>query len=167
MFNPQPNKPPCPPRLYDGEYMRYDFKTHRYVLTLKYVTDVLGIDLQKRVNSNGAVNGQAVINRVLNTASIHVYNYVFSHNISKQCHEWIIATCPSAWEIVMQAMGEQLSYLLTVGDLSRSTKAEERENYMDLQAKSTLDQDVREIGAPLTTAIPFGFRPPCYENGGY
>lgn len=149
------------------EYMRYDFKTHRYVLTLQYVTDVLGIDLEARVNSNGAVNGQAIIDRILNTASIHVYNYVFSHNINKQSQQWIIAKCPSAREIIMQAMGDQLAYLLTVGDLTRSIKSEERENYMDIQAKSILDQDVREIGRPLTTAIPFTFCPPCYEQGGY
>ena len=149
------------------EHMRYDFKTHRYVLTLQYVTDVLGIDLEARVNSNGAVNGQAIIDRILNTASIHVYNYIFSHNINKQSQQWIIAKCPSAREIVMQAMSEQLTYLLMVGDLTRSIKAEERENYMDIQAKSILDQDVREIGRPLTTAIPFTFCPPCYEQGGY
>lgn len=149
------------------EYMVYDFKAHRYVLTLKYVTDVLGIDLENRINSNGAVNGQAIINRILNTASVHVYNYVFEHNINRRAQEWIIAKCPSAREIVMQAMGEQLAYLLTVGDLTRSTKASERANYMDMQAKSILDQDVCEIGRPLTSAIPFTCCPPCYEQGGY
>lgn len=149
------------------EYMRYDFKTHRYVLTLKYVTDVLGIDLQSRINSNGAVNGQAIINRVLNTASVHVYNYVFEHNINKRAQEWIIAKCPSAREIVMQAMGEQLAYILTVGDLTRSMKESERMNYMDMQAKSILDQDVYEIGRPLTSAIPITCCLPCYEKGGY
>lgn len=151
----------------DSAYMRYDYETHRYVLTLKYVADVLGVDLEKQVNSNGAVNGQAVINRILNTASIHVYNYIFAHNINRQAQEWIIAKCPSAREIVKRAMGEQLFYLLSVGDLTRSDKQEERENYMDVQAKMILNQDVRETGAPLTSVIPLEFCAPSYKDGGY
>lgn len=151
----------------DDEYMVYDYKTHRYVLTLKYVTDVLGVDLENRVNSNGAVSGQAVINRILNTASIHVYNYIFEHNINRRAQEWIIAKCPSARDIILNAMGEQFDYILAVGDLTRSADANERADYMDVNAKLILDQDVAETGAPLTSCAPIAFCPPPYKCGGY
>ena len=152
---------------YSDEYMRYDYATHRYVLTLKYVTDVLGIDIQRRVSGGRAVVNQAVINSMLNTASLHVYNYIFNFNSNRRAQQWIIAKCPSAREIIKDAMAQQLAYLMSVGDLTRSPKEEDRIAYMDMQAKIILDQTVNETGVPLTSIMAYRFCPPDYKEGGY
>ena len=148
------------------EYMRYDFTLHRYVLTPKYVTDVLGIDLLSRINSGNSPNAEAAVNALLNTASVHVYNYVFQFGDSRTL-TWIIAKSPSARDIIRQAMGEQLTFILTVGDLSRAYDAAERANYMDIAAKMTLDGTVRETGRPLTGVCLYDISVPDYECGGY
>lgn len=152
---------------HSDEYMRYDYTTHRYVLTLKYVTDILGIDMQRRVNGGGAVGNQAVINNMLNTASLHVYNYVFNFNSDRQAQQWIMAKCPSAREIIKDAMAQQLAYLMSVGDLTRSPKEEDRIAYMDMQAKMTLDQTVKETGVALTYCGAYRFCAPPYSEGEY
>lgn len=41
---------------YSDEYMVFDEKTNRYVLTAKYILDAYGIDLQSIVNDRNAIN---------------------------------------------------------------------------------------------------------------
>lgn len=145
--------------------IRYDFSRHRYILTADYVTNVLCIDIQARTQNS--TNATAIINQLLNTASQHIYNEIMKYNNTRAL-EWIIAKSPSARDIVMDAMSNQLIYILSVGDLSRSAKPEERAIWLDVQAKNILDnREVEETGRVLTSSVPYGFCPPGYAEGGY
>ncbi len=152
---------------YSDEYMRYDYATHRYVLTLKYVTDVLGVDMERRVASNKAINKTAIINMQLNTVSVQVYNYIYARTMQEQVLQWVIAVSPTAQKVIRDAMSQQLTYFLMFGDLSRSLQPDKRALYMDEQAKITLSETIPETGVPLTYQGTYYIKAPSYEQGGY
>ncbi len=152
---------------FNDKYMTYDLKLHRYQLTQDYIVDILGIDIERRIASNKGVNATAVINQFLKSVSTIVYNYIYSHNTAKAL-QWIIAKCPSARDIIQNAMGEQAKYMLTVGDMSRSTDESKRRMALDIQAKMIIDnQEVEETGAVLSYIGSYSFVAPNYEQGEY
>ena len=151
---------------YNDDDMIYDYKAHRYVLTLDYARRN-GIDLESRVKSVDTNAASTIINTVLRTASVQIYAYIFAHNMNRRALEYVIAKSETARSIVRDAMREQLAYLVTQGDLSRTTEKDKREMYIDMMAKLILDTDVPELGTCLTTVTPIVFCPPSYEKGGY
>lgn len=150
---------------YDDLYMRYDRRTHRYVLTLQYLTDVAGIDVERRTQHN--VQNQNVLKAALDRISNLIYGYLAKHN-DAQTLKYIIAKCPSARQIIMDAMGAQAAYVFTVGDLTLSAKPDERAAWLDMSAENTLNGvEVEETGRVLTCVAPYLFNPPSYEQGDY
>ena len=108
---------------YDDEYMIFDELTGRYVLTEKYITDVLAVDLDTRITERTTINPQGMKKQLLRLASNHVYNFIHEHNVDNMRQDCFIAKVPSLRKIIMQAMGEQFIYILQNGDLSRSFSA--------------------------------------------
>ena len=134
---------------YDDEYMIFDELTGRYVLTEKYITDVLAVDLDTRITERTTINPQGMKKQLLRLASNHVYNFIHEHNVDNMRHDCFIAKVPSLRKIIMQAMGEQFIYILQNGDLSRSFSASERRLWFDTQAENTLSQIVPELGMSI------------------
>lgn len=134
---------------YDDEYMIFDELTGRYVLTEKYVTDVLAIDIDTRITERTTINPQGMKKQLLRLASNHVYNFIHEHNVDNMRQDCFIAKVPSLRKIIMQAMGEQFIYILQNGDLSRSFSASERRLWFDMQAEDTLSQIVPELGMSI------------------
>lgn len=145
--------------------MIYDYSKHRYILTPDFVTRS-GINLINDVNSWNAPNGGTMVNRVLDIASMQVYNYIFAHANNSQAIEYIIAKSPKARDVIKRAMLEQLTLITTEGDLSRSIRKEERDLAIDYNAKRICEETIPEVGRPLISAIPWGF-PPSYDKGEY
>lgn len=103
---------------YSDEYMVYDYKTHRYILTEKYCLDVLGLNLRDKVGGGRATNPQAVINSILDIRISHrIYSLIYAHN-DKRLLEYVMAKSETARSVLMEAMGEQLLHLLTDYDES-------------------------------------------------
>lgn len=150
---------------YDDLFMRYDRRTHRYVLTIKYLTDIAGIDVERRTQNN--VQNQNVVNAALDRISNLIYGYLAKHN-DAQTIKYVIAKCPSARAIIMDAMGAQAAYVFSVGDLTLSPKPDERAAWLDMSAENTLNGvEVEETGRVLTCVAPYLFNPPSYEQGDY
>lgn len=150
---------------YDDLFMRYDRRTHRYVLTIKYLTDIAGIDVERRTQNN--VQNQNVVNAALDRISNLIYGYLAKHN-DAQTIKYVIAKCPSARAIIMDAMGAQAAYVFSVGDLTLSAKPDERAAWLDMSAENTLNGvEVEETGRVLTNVAPYLFNPPSYEQGDY
>ena len=125
------------------DYMIYDKTTSKYVLTEKYVSDQLGINLVARSKN------EAAIKRVLKLASNQVYRFIHDHNINNNLQDYIIAKTESGRKIIMEAMAEQLTYLTFGGDVSRVHDWEKRSMYLDDNAKSVLYQTIPEIGTTI------------------
>lgn len=150
---------------YSDKYMRYDKATHRYVLTMDYLTEVLSIDIERR--TGGTVQSQNTINNLLNRISSLIYGYVYKYN-DRQVLTWLIAKAPSARQIIMDAMGQQAAYVLTVGDLTLSPREEERNAWLDVTAKNTLEYvQLVETGKALCNVLPYRYAVPSYEEGDY
>lgn len=102
---------------YADYYMRYDYDAHRYVLTSNYVSEKLNIDLSRRLNSAGAIDRAQAVNLLLDRASQNVYSYIYENSGDNTVQEWILGTDEQARRMIMEAMGEQVLYILANGDL--------------------------------------------------
>lgn len=132
----------------DG-YMIFDEVTNRYVLTEQYVRDVLAIDLDTRITDRTTVNPQAMKDRLLRLASNHVYNFIHEHNVNAAAQDCLIARCPALRPIIRDAMGEQLTYILQNGDLSRAPTLSQRALWFDKSAADILVQNVPGLGISI------------------
>lgn len=152
---------------YDDEFLVYNYQAHRYEPTIAYA-NYRGIALEERVKGDGAPNAQAIMNEILRTASVQVYSYIYKHCAQRKAMQFAIAKSESARSALLEAMGEQLVYLSSVGNAGRSMDKNEREVYLDIMAKSILDDaEIPEFGIRLITAIPLRFYPPDYTEGNY
>lgn len=135
---------------YDDKYMKFDFTTHRYVLTEEDSFDNLAINLSERIENEN------VRKRVLRTVSNQIYNFIHSHNTNNDWQDYIIAKTESGRAIIKEAMEEQLIYFLTAGNVSRSLDKEERSLAIDEMAKEVLLRTIPEIGTTIlyTGAVP-------------
>lgn len=134
---------------YSDELMYYDFKKHRYVLTTKCVLDELNTNLSARLNVKGAENAENYAQSILDQISLQVYNFIYQHNAQWLFVQKILAKCPSAREIIKEAMKQQVLYFLMNGQLDKYSGVDVRNNRaMDLR-------DLRGIGAidPQTIII--------------
>lgn len=134
---------------YSDEYMVFDEKTNRYVLTAKYILDAYGIDLQSIVNDRNAINPQAMSERVLRMVSNAVYNEIHKYNVNTQVQDQMITYVPSARDKIQRAMAEQFLYFMENGDLSRSTLPEKRALSFDKNALAVLEEILPELGISL------------------
>lgn len=125
------------------DFMIFNEQTNRYVLTEKDVLLNLGTNLSERVKDKNAINA------LLNLVSQHVYRFIHMHNIQNDFQDYIIAHTETGRIIVKEAMEQQLTYILTVGDLTRSTDEKKRMLWFDDLAKETLMRTIPEIGTTI------------------
>lgn len=134
---------------YSDEYMIFDEKTCRYILTEKALLDRLGISLSSAVKDNP--NGT---NAVLDRVSMHCYRKIHEHGSDVRRRDAMIATSDGGREIIFEAMLEQFFYMKTVGDLSMSTDRERRKLWFSDNAYEILLRPVPEFGVSV-----------CYVGG--
>lgn len=147
--------------------LKYDKKKHRYILTQEYVQNVLGVNLENQIGTNSGVSATVIINSLLDNISSEVYNYLYMHN-NTQTIQFIIAKCPSAREVIKEAMAKQALYMFYNGDLGFSTIKDEKEMSLNKYAKEILDnQEIIETGVTLTYAGVYRFNVPIYSLGDY
>lgn len=134
---------------YNDNYMIFDESTQRYILTVEYVRERLGIDLESTIKQRNGVNTQILVNHFLEEVSDDIYGYIhrFNHNTAKQ--DALIATVPSLRVIIQKAMGQQLLYSRLNGLLGYSVEKEKRDARIAEKAIDTLIQVVPEIGISI------------------
>lgn len=149
------------------DYMNYDKVLHRYELTSKYCLDVLAIDIEYRIKSAGAPNGVTLVNKLLKSASSEIYSYLYQFNNARDI-QWIIANSDTARDLIMEAMGAQLTYILTNGDLAYIADKKDNESVICHAAKFLLNNTtIPETGSSLNYCGSYRFVSPSYVVGGY
>lgn len=128
---------------YNDEYMVYDYDKHRYILTLEFVKNKLGINLEERSKNPVAIGS------MLDMVSAQVYRFIHLHNYDDEYQDMIIAKTESGRKIIQEAMAQQFVYFTVVGDLSRSTDLNKRALWFDENAKSILERPLCELGCSL------------------
>lgn len=131
---------------YTDQYMTFDETTHHYVLTPKDATDNLGVNLEDELKTD-VLN---VLGNFLKQISNHCYNWIHQFNRANSLQDWYIAHTEQGRDIIKRAMEQQLLYVLMNGDLSKSADERERANWFDIQAKEILNEEIIEIGVPIT-----------------
>ena len=96
----------------DDEIMKYDYNTHRYVLTKNGVETELGENLDIILNSTGDANPSSLAARFLRRVSQAVYGYLYRDTMNEQWLEYILATYPPLRATVKDMLQAQLMYML-------------------------------------------------------
>ncbi len=96
---------------YDDEYMTYDYRMHRYVLTDKAVLDILGENLNVILVDAEPVTKNAFLKKVSNT----LYEYILSASQSPDYIEYIMAKDGSLREMIRDMLISQVEYMLANG----------------------------------------------------
>lgn len=125
------------------EYMIFNTKTSRYELTERDVLEFLGINLKERVKNENAIA------QILKTVSLQTYSFIHQFNVNNDFQDFVLATTQKGREVIKSAMEQQLIYLCTVGDLSKTTDLDKRGVWFDEIAKEILLTPIPEIGTSI------------------
>ena len=93
---------------YNDEYMEYDYRSHRYILTSKAVSDILGENLDTIMANNDPITRNAF----LRETSDSVYEYILSASQSPDYIEYILAKDGSMRQTVQEMLVSQVKYSL-------------------------------------------------------
>lgn len=96
---------------YDDEYMKYDYRTHRYVLTEKAVLDELGENLDVILTNSDPVTRNAFLKKI----SLSVYNYIKQQSASFEYIEYILAKDGRLRDTIKEMLVSQVEYMLADG----------------------------------------------------
>ena len=100
-------------------YMKYDMRKHRYVLTNEYVREVMNVELSDVLNTSGSIIDTANMPEiVLDRVSALIYGYIYRNSAYTNKKERELALDDSYKTYLRDAMAEQLIYILNNGDAS-------------------------------------------------
>ena len=173
------NEQQSPPKFpHDDEIMKYDYQSHRYVLTSSGVLSQLGEDLDVILNSTGDANPGTLADRVLRRVSQTVYMYLYRDTANEQWLEYILATYPPLRECVQDMLQAQLLYMLVNGDIGLYSGVNVAKGQaMDVEAlrgRARIAPEVEDIAMRIIPQLGYclkyvGFLPgvPCglYRRG--
>ena len=134
---------------YDDDYMRYDKVTRRYILTERAIEEKGGIALRERLTASSTLDPTNTINAFLRRVSDLVYGYINDHCINIEKRTQWIASIKRARDILQQAMIQQATFMCINGDLTLSTKPDDRANAIDRACISVLNTIIPELGVSL------------------
>ena len=134
---------------YSDERMAWDGERKRYFLTEEALVES-GTDLRAMLSANDTVGADFVIRRVLTHATAQIYNYIHSTSVNNERQDNWIAKVPSLRPIIYNALLNQVEYLLSVGDPTRTLNRDNRAMGVDENAKAILDTVIPELGIPIT-----------------
>ena len=142
---------------FDDEDMTYDYKHHRYYLTQQCVLNELNINLGEGLTEPSAERQQEVLN-LLKEISNTVYREIYKCTNQKRVVEYLLAKCPSAREIIKEALLEQVRYFDFNGiveiyagvDFKKGTKSVDfSDRILAPMAKNVLSEELVETGTPV------------------
>lgn len=155
---------------FDDLYMKYDYDKHQYILTPEAVSDKLNEDLTKFSPANSA-NRQRDAQIMCDNISDEIYNAIYENSANYLVQEFAAAKCPSARNILMLAMLEQVKYFMFNGSISVYSGVDFKKYQVGESARSRilapnaqriLDRVLPEMGVSLmyqgqfTSLIPLG-----------
>ncbi len=103
---------------YNNNEMSYDKKNHRYVLTEECVLEDMNIDLKAILNTSDAADVANAPQKLLERVSALVYGYIYRTVPFRYKTERALALDDENRSYILDAMKEQLLYILNNGDLS-------------------------------------------------
>lgn len=87
-------------------HMKYDMKSHMYILTKEFMRDEYGIDLDSVLDSKGDANPVTLADRWLKRISLVLYEYIYSYSSDRECSMYILAMRQDFRDTIRTALGE-------------------------------------------------------------
>lgn len=128
---------------YSDDYMVFNKLTGRYVLTEQAFTD-FGYDLRSQI-IDSYTSPENIIQGFFRTVSDMVYGYIHSFSANNMLQDYFIASLSSLRPTIMQAMLYQAAFMYLNGNLTLSTKPEDKAAAIDTTCRDYLDQTVPEL----------------------
>lgn len=125
------------------KYVRYDYDTHRYVLTEADLFDNFNENLSEKFKDNKDIDP------FLENISREIYNYIHKYSTEENLQDFIIAQTESGRKIIRQAMESQAIYEIRNGNLLYSANKDERELAFCPEIQDLLTKTLPEIGTPI------------------
>lgn len=108
--------------MVNDNYCHYSKASHRYVLTTDYVLEVLNVDLYDTLSTSGGVSDVAKMPEILlERVSRQIYGYIYSNSAYTYETERRLALDDKYRPHLIEAMAEQITYILNNGDVSAYT----------------------------------------------
>lgn len=176
-MNEQQTTPPKFP--FDDEIMKYDYTTHRYVLTEKGVLDELGENLDVILNATGDANSSTLAERFLKRVSQTVYTSLYRYSQGEEYLEFLLATYPPLRARVKEMLQAQTLYMLMNGDLGLMSGVNvAKGNAMDIEAlrgRARLAPEVEDLANATIPGMGYSLSyvgalpcvPQCMYRRGY
>ena len=106
---------------YDNNEMFYDKRKHRYVLTEECVLEDMNIDLNVVLNTSDVADVANAPRKLLERVSMLVYGFIYKLVPYRYKTERMLALDDEYRDYILEAMQEQLLYILNNGDFSGLT----------------------------------------------
>lgn len=103
---------------YSDNQMTYNERAHRYVLTQECVLEDMNIDLGAVLNTSDVADVGNAPERLLDRVSMQIYEWIYSVNAFRFRTERELALKEENRPFLLEAMKEQLLYILNNGDLT-------------------------------------------------
>lgn len=100
---------------FDDDYMKYDYNTHIYYLTSKAAIDLIGENLDTRLNTYGDSNPSTMAERFCKKSARKLWRYVKAHTYEYSYIEYIVAKDGNLRKFVQDLLLSQLEYNLLNG----------------------------------------------------
>lgn len=133
---------------YSDDFMIYDEQSNRYVLTEQAMID-WGFALREQVEGAGVVNPELALKGFFRVVSDTVYAFIHRYSMRNQFQDEQIACNPELRPIIYRAMIYQAMYMYYNGNLSLSTKPEERNNAIDMTCQDILNTYIPSLGTNI------------------
>lgn len=162
--------------MISDKYCTFNKESHRYVLTPAYVLEQMNVDLYDVLNTSGNVSDVSKMPQiVLDRVSRQIYGYVYANSAYTYERERVLALDESLRPFLMDAMAEQLTYILNNGDVSAYSGVNAMNGMtvdpsrMRLAEIAPIARDILEVRGIISRGIyPFPYHDePSYERDGY
>lgn len=162
--------------MISDNYMKYDMRKHRYVLTNDYVREVMNVELSDVLNTSGSVADTANMPEIiLDRVSAQIYGYIYRNSAYTNRKERELALNGTYRPHLQDAMAEQLTYILNNGDVSAFSGVNAVSGLtidpirMRKAEIAPLARDIIESRGLVSREIRWGMRDvaPTYEEDGY
>lgn len=121
---------------YSDNNMRYDYSSHRYVLTSDGVRSLLAINIETEFRTDIANSKEAFLNLV----SLQTYNIIHNYSVDNSMQDYVISKTESGRKMICEAMCQRLLFLVT------------REDMYAESFNSIINRSLPEIGCTITYA---------------
>ena len=103
---------------FSDSYMRYDKSSHRYVLTDRYLKEIMNVDIDALIDTSVCIDVYKEKSIFLDRISSVIYSYIYRSCVHYYAKERELAMDRSLRLPILKAMEEQVRYVIFNGDLS-------------------------------------------------